>query len=616
MNINTENIKIKSIEELEEFAGICREKIIDTVSKNGGHLSSNLGVVELTIALHYVFDIKKNPIVFDVSHQSYTHKLLTFRDKDFHTLRTFGGISGYTNPNESVYDFFVAGHSSTSISLAVGMAKKYALNNEDLTPIAIIGDGAMSGGMAYEALNELGDKKYPCIIILNDNEMSISKPIGALSKFLSQSMAKPFYQSFKKNVGKFLDYLPEGAKYTAKRFEDGFKLITPGMFFEELGLEYIGVVNGHDIRALIDTLNVVKTLKKPCVVHIQTIKGNGYAPSVNDDGKWHGVGAFDIESGEFKKSINAKKTATKIFSDKLVELADSDKNIVGITAAMPSGTGLDVLINKYPDRFFDVAIAEGHGVTQACAMAKLGLKPFVAIYSTFLQRAYDQLIHDAGILSLPVVFAMDRAGIVGEDGATHQGLFDVGFLNTIPNFVVLAPRDEMMLNSVMDYAANVKDFPVAFRYPRGAFRLSDEFLSLKIEKPCSQMLIQNNTKRLFIGFGDGVGRAYECLKELEEMGRYGFASLLDLIFIKPLDDKLLEYAKEYDEWFVFSNNSKMGGVFSIVCSYLQEHEIYNVKVRCFEYPDMFFEHGATKTVEEHYKLDAKSNALSILNNFI
>lgn len=613
--INTNDIKNKSLAELEELASICREKIIKVVSQNGGHLSSNLGAVELTIAIHYAFDIKKNPIIFDVSHQCYTHKLLTFRDENFHTLREFGGISGYTKPSESEYDFFVAGHSGTSISLAVGAAKKYAIKGEDITPIVVIGDGAMSGGMAYEALNELGDKKYPCIIILNDNEMSISKPIGALSKFLSKSMAKPFYQSFRKNVEKFLDYLPEGAKYTAKRFEDGFKLITPGMFFEELGLEYIGVVDGHDIGALIDTLNVVKTLKKPCVVHVQTIKGKGYAPSTNDQGKWHGVGAFDIESGEFKKSVNSKKTATKIFSNKLMELADNDEKIVGITAAMPSGTGLDVLIEKYPNRFFDVAIAESHAVTQACAMAKLGLKPFVAIYSTFLQRAYDQLVHDAGILSLPVIFAMDRAGIVGEDGSTHQGLFDVGYLNSIPNFIILAPRDEKMMCEIMDYACSVDTNPVAFRYPRGAFRLGDEFDCIKIEKPCSQMLINNDSKRLFIGFGDGVGRAYECLKELENMGQKDFASLLDIVFVKPLDKKLLDYAKEYKEWFVFSNNSKMGGVFSILCAYLQENEIYDVKLRCFEYEDSFYEHGNTSKVENYYQIDAISNAKMILDNY-
>lgn len=616
MIANTNNIKTKNITELYELAKECREKIITTVSQNGGHLSSNLGVVELTIALHYVFNPLDNPFIFDVSHQCYTHKLLTFRDDRFHTLRKFGGLSGYTKPDESEYDFFVAGHSSTSISLAVGVAKKYALNNEDKTPIVIIGDGAMSSGIAYEALNELGDKKYPCIIILNDNEMSISKPIGALSKFLSKSMAKPFYQSFRKNVEKILDYLPEGAKYTAKRFEDGFKLITPGMFFEELGLEYIGVVDGHDIESLIDTFNIVKTLKKPCVIHVQTIKGKGYAPSLEDKGKWHGVGAFDIKSGEFLKKPTSKLSATDIFAKHLECLADNDDKIVGITAAMPSGVGLSALIEKYPKRFFDVAIAESHAVAQACAMAKLGLKPFVAIYSTFLQRAYDQLIHDAGILSLPVVFAMDRAGIVGEDGSTHQGLFDIGYLNAIPNFYILAPRDESMLKNIMTYSSSLNTNPVAFRYPRGSFRLDNEFEAIEIKKPCSQMLIKNDSKRLFIGFGDGVGRAYECLKELENMGQKDFASLLDIVFIKPIDEKLLDYAKEYKEWFIFSNNSKMGGVFSILCAYLQENEIYDVKLRCFEYEDMFFEHGDTKSVEKHYRVDALSNADKIIKNYI
>ncbi|MFR4830658.1 MAG: 1-deoxy-D-xylulose-5-phosphate synthase, partial [Campylobacter upsaliensis] len=420
-----------SEEELKTLADNLRRKIIEVVSQNGGHLSSNLGVVELSIAMHYVFDSTKDPFIFDVSHQSYAHKLLSGREERFHTLRTFGGLSGYTKDEEG--DYFIAGHSSTSISLAIGACKAIRLKKEERTPVVLIGDGALSAGMAYEALNELGDRKYPCVIILNDNEMSISKPIGAISKYLSQAMATQFYQKFKKRVEKMLDFLPDSATYMAKRFEEGFKLITPGLLFEELGLEYIGPVDGHNINEMINALKQAKMMQKPCIIHAQTIKGKGYMLAEGKHAKWHGVGAFDIHSGESLKKSNSKSSATEIFSQNLLHLAQKYENIVGVTAAMPSGTGLDLLIEAYPERFWDVAIAEQHAVTSMAAMAKEGFKPFIAIYSTFLQRAYDQVIHDCAIMNLNVVFAMDRAGIVGEDGETHQGVFDVSFLSAVPN---------------------------------------------------------------------------------------------------------------------------------------------------------------------------------------
>lgn len=594
------NIKHITFEELENLCGQIRSRIIETISKNGGHLSSNMGAVELIVAMHYVFDVKKDPFIFDVSHQAYTHKLLTDRWDEFDSLREFGGISGYTKPSESDDDYFVAGHSSTSISLAVGAAKAIRLKNEqDRVPVALIGDGAMSAGMVYEALNELGDRKYPAVIILNDNEMSISKPIGAISKYLSHMMAGEFYQNFKSRVERFLDYLPESATYMAKRFEEGFKLITPGMLFEELGLEYIGPVDGHDLKMLIETLNTAKKLKKPVIVHTQTIKGKGYNKAEGQLEKWHGVGPFDIESGEVTVT-SSKKSATTLFSEALFELAKEYKNVVGVTAAMPSGTGLEKLIKEFPERFWDVAIAEQHAVTSMCAMAKEGFKPFVAIYSTFLQRAYDQVIHDACIMNLDVVFAIDRAGIVGEDGETHQGVFDISYLSAIPNITLFAPRDDESMKEAVDFAYNHKGV-CAFRYPRGSFSTFAEFPSSKFLFGKGEVMKRGKDGVAFIGYGQGVAKAYECMKLIETD-----ITLVDLKFIKPLDDDLLkELSTECKKWYIFSESVKSGGVGEKLTSWLFENSIYNVEVVSFEYEDMFIPHGNIKKVEESLGLTPK-----------
>lgn len=584
--------------QLEELATNLREKIIEVVSKNGGHLSSNLGVVELTVAMHTVFDYQKEPFIFDVSHQSYTHKLLTGRENSFHTLRQFGGLSGYTKPCEG--DYFIAGHSSTSISLLVGTCKAIRLKNEDRIPVALIGDGAMSAGMVYEALNELGDRKYPCVIILNDNEMSISKPIGAISKYLSGAMASALYQKFKKQVGGVLSHLPQSATYIAKRFEESFKLITPGILFEELGLEYIGVINGHNISELISAMKKAKMMKKPCIIHTQTIKGKGYLPAEGKNAKWHGVGAFDRQTGLAIKKAS-QKSATELFSQNLLTLAQNDERVVGVTAAMPSGTGLDVLIEKFPERFFDVAIAEQHAVTSMAAMARGGFKPFIAIYSTFLQRAYDQVIHDCAIMNLNVVFAIDRAGIVGEDGETHQGVFDIAYLNAVPNFTLCAPRDAAMLEKIMHYALSHQG-PLAFRYPRGSFLLSDEFSSREIILAKAQSLISTESKIAFLGYGQGVGVAKAVLDSFED----GFANLVDLIFIKPLDEEFLqELAKKTKLWFVFSPSAKIGGVGCILRAFLSRLNL-EVKVVSFEFEDEFIGHGSLETVEKDLGLDTKS----------
>ncbi|MBX2079479.1 1-deoxy-D-xylulose-5-phosphate synthase [Campylobacter peloridis] len=599
IDLNSLDIKNMQIKELENLASYLREIIIDTVSKNGGHLSSNLGVVELSIAMHYVFDYKKDPFIFDVSHQSYAHKLLSGKASKFHTLRQLNGLSGYTKPDEG--DYFVAGHSSTSISLAVGACKAINLKNEERLPVVLIGDGALSAGMAYEALNELGDREYPCVIILNDNEMSISKPIGAISKYLSQAMATQFYQKFKKRIENLLEYFPQGASYMAKRFEESLRLITPGLLFEELGLEYIGPIDGHNLSEVINALNQAKAMKKPCVVHAQTIKGKGYALAEGKNAKWHGVGAFDINSGE-SLGKNIKKSATEIFSLNLLELANKYENIVGVTAAMPSGTGMDKLIEKYPNRFWDVAIAEQHAVTSMAAMAKEGFKPFIAIYSTFLQRAYDQVIHDCAIMNLNVVFAMDRAGIVGEDGETHQGVFDISYLAPIPNLTLLAPRDENMMKNIMEYCYYHKG-PIAFRYPRGNFLLDDEFEACKIKFAKAEILLNSQSDRVFLGFGQGVGRAKLVLDRLG--GDYAY--LVDLIFAKPLDEDLLkELAKTTKIWFVFSDGAKIGGVASLIMNFLQKESLTHIKIISFEYDDVFISHGKTAEVEHFLEKDIQS----------
>ena len=587
------DLKEKSIEELEDIAKQIRERILEVVSQNGGHLSSTLGATDIIVAMHAVFDAEKNPFIFDVSHQSYAHKLLTDRWDAFETLRQFEGLSGYTKPKESKSDYYMAGHSSTSISLATGSAKAIALKGEqdERIPIAFIGDGSMSAGMVYEAMNELGDKKYPAIIILNDNEMSIASPIGALSRILSQTMASPFYQKFKTKTKEMLENFPESATYMAKRFEESFHLITPGILFEELGLEYIGPIDGHNIESLIETLKIAKEMKRPVIIHVQTTKGKGYqvAEGVGKE-HWHGVGAFDIETGNSLKK-SAPKASTAIFAETLVALADEDDKVVGVTAAMPSGTGMSAALEKYPERFWDVAIAEQHAVTSMGPLAKEGFKPFCTLYSTFLQRGYDQVIHDICLMNLGVAFAIDRAGLVGEDGETHQGVFDISFLRAIPNMTIFAPSSNETMVKAMRFA---KDFPTpcAFRYPRGAF------LSTKESSSAFQLgksdIIQEGKEILFIGYGNGVGRAEETAKLIEAT-----PTILDLRFVKPLDIEMLAtLAKTHKKWFVFSDSAKIGGVGSAILEFLSDRDTQDVQLTTFEYEDNFITHGNTKLVEE------------------
>ncbi len=603
------NLKNKNIKELEIVCQDIRNEILRVVSKNGGHLSSTLGATELIVAMHKVFDIKKDPFIFDVSHQSYAHKLLTGRWEEFDTLREFNGLCGYTKPSENDADYFVAGHSSTSISLGVGAAKAIALKGEQESRISVvmIGDGSMTAGMVYEALNELGDRKYPMVIILNDNEMSIAKPIGAISRMLSSAMASPFYQRFKKTTESFVDNFGEGAHYIAKRMEESLKLITPGLMFEEMGINYIGPVDGHNIEQLIDILQTAKKLGQPVIVHAQTTKGKGYSIAEGKEEKWHGVGPFDLESGSSAKKSGAK-SATQIYTEALLHLCETNDKIVGATAAMPTGTGLSPLLEKYPDRFWDVAIAEQHAVTSMSALAKEGFKPFCTIYSTFLQRGFDQVIHDTCLMDLPVVFALDRAGIVGEDGETHQGAFDISFLRAIPNMTLFAPRDEKSFHQAMAFASEY-EHPCSLRYPRGSFKVTTLPESMPFELAKSQLLESNAGDILLIGYGQGVGRAYETAQLLDEK-----VSILDLRFVKPLDEEMLsEMAKKHKRWFVFSDSAKMGGVGSAILEFLAKEKILDVQLTSFEYEDNFITHGNTLLIEESLGILPKQLALKIKN---
>lgn len=599
-----------SVTQLDEIASRIRQRILEVVSSNGGHLSSTLGAVDLIVGMHAVFDVKQHPFIFDVSHQAYAHKLLTGRWEAFDTLRCFGGISGFCNPKESVSDYFIAGHSSTSLSLAVGVGRARALGAKIQMPIVMIGDGSMSAGLVYEALNELGDKKYPMVIILNDNEMSIAKPIGAISNYLSQILTTPLYQKMRDGIKKMLTKMPDSATYLAKRFEESLKLITPGILFEELGLDYVGPIDGHNIDLIITTLQKARDMNKPVIIHAQTLKGKGYEIAEGRFERWHGVGPFDIHTGSaLKKASTISPTA--VFTESLQKYL-SDEKVVGVTAAMPSGTGLDKLIEKAPQRFIDVAICEAHAVTSMAAMAKEGFKPFVAIYSTFLQRAYDQIIHDVGILNLPVRFCIDRAGIVGEDGETHQGLFDIVYLRSIPNMVLFAPRDNESLRQAVDFAYHHNSSPCAFRYPRGKFVLNDGIFSTSAFVLGKAELLKKGKKLLLIGYGNGVGRAYEAY---EELAKEGFKpSLLDLRFVKPLDKKTLAKLFSTHKYVcVFSDSYYMGGVGSAILEFMAEENIQNIAFKSFEIKDEFIPHGNSTMIESSLGLSTIDIVLAIKN---
>jgi 1-deoxy-D-xylulose-5-phosphate synthase len=613
------DLKKLAAEQLPQLAQEVRQFIINTVSCTGGHLAPNLGVVELTIALHYIFDTPRDKIIWDVGHQAYTHKLLTGRKHIFHTLRQSGGLSGFPKRAESPYDAFDTGHSSTSISAALGMAVGKELKKERRRVIAVIGDGSMTAGIAFEGLNNAGDLNKDLIVVLNDNEMSISPNVGALSSFLSRKLTKRAMVYARRQFENFLKLVPgigDELMLWAKKSEESFKsFLTPGMLFEALKFNYLGPVQGHRFDHLLETFGNVKNLSGPVLVHVLTTKGKGYQPAECNPTSFHGLGCFDLETGEPKKTVSDLPSYTGIFGETLVKLAREDHRITAITAAMPDGTGLVDFRLHYPDRFFDVGICEQHAVTFAAGLAVEGLRPVVAVYSTFLQRAYDQVLHDVCIQNLPVIFALDRGGIVGEDGETHQGLFDLSYLRHLPNMVLMAPKDEDELRHMVYTALNHKG-PVALRYPRGS-GIGVPLSPILQNIPIGQAeIITTGDDLLILAVGASVYPALEAARELEKQGFT--ATVVNARFIKPLDDsKILSLAAQCGRVLTVEENVAAGGFGSAVLELLADHGMHGIPVKRLAVGDLFVEHGTQKILRRKYGLDAQGileNALALLGH--
>lgn len=594
--------------DLPILAEEIRAMIVDTVSKNGGHLASGLGVVELTVALHYVFDVPHDKIIWDVGHQSYAHKLLTGRRNSFHTLRKMGGIAGFPKICESRYDAFTTGHSSTSISAGYGIACARAIKGENGKIISIIGDGSMTGGLAFEGLNHAGGDWKNQLVILNDNEMSISKNVGSLSSFLSRTFSAKYLHDLRDEFKKFFKSLPmigDDIYKFAKKSEESFKtFVTPGMLFEAFEYEYMGPIDGHNLDHLITILENIKGIKKPILLHVTTTKGKGYRPAETNPTFFHGVAPFEVETGDAIKSQNKIPSYTQVFGQTIIELARQNPKVVAITAAMPEGTGLSEFSSLFPDRFFDVGIAEQHGVTFAAGMATEGLKPVVAIYSTFLQRAFDQIIHDVCIEKLPVVFAIDRGGIVGEDGHTHNGLFDFSYLRMIPNMVVMAPKDENELRRMLKTAVDHPG-PVAIRYPRGAgegVKLDEKIESLAIGK--GEVLFEGEDL-LILAVGRTVGDAVKAHEEL--LCENIKATVINARFVKPLDcELLLSYARKISKIITVEDHVKSGGFGSAVLECFADNGVTGVSVCRLGIDDTFVEHGTQNELRERFGITASS----------
>ena len=600
------DVKKLDPEELERLCHEIREAIISVVSKNGGHLASNLGVVELTTALHYVFDFPKDKIVWDVGHQSYVHKLLTGRKDRFHTLRQYQGISGFPKREESPYDAFDSGHSGTSISSALGMAEARRLKGEEGKVIAVIGDGSMTAGLAFEGLNQTGHIDQDLIVILNDNEMSISPNVGALSSYLNRLMTGQFAYRFRKEMKNFLESLPPriGKKLLrfAKHAEESLKgLLIPGLLFEELGLQYIGPIDGHRMDYLIETFQNIKKLRGPILVHVITQKGKGYLLAERSPDRFHGVPPFVIETGEPRSGQKNPPSYTEVFGETLCQLARENRRLIAITAAMQSGTGLEEFARQFPDRFYDIGIAEQHAVTFAAGLALEGMKPVVAIYSTFLQRAYDQVLQDVCLQNLPVVFALDRGGIVGEDGPTHHGLFDFSYLRHIPNLIIMVPKDENEFQDMIKTATECP-FPAAFRYPRGkgmGVKRKDPLQSIELGKG---EVLREGQDILLVAIGTTV---YPSLRAAEKLADTGIqATVINSRFLKPLDGNLLcDWAKRIGKVLTVEENVLQGGFGSSVLELFQERGLISVQVKRLGIPDVFVEHGPQALLREKYGID-------------
>ena len=614
---NPQELKKLPPEFLPHLAQEIREKIISTVARTGGHLAPSLGVVELSIALHYVFDCPRDKIVWDVGHHAYAHKLLTGRQDRFHTLRQHGGISGFPKRGESKYDAFDTGHSSTSISAALGMASARCLKKERHRVIAVIGDGSMTAGIAFEGLNNAGDLNKDLIVVLNDNGMSIAPNVGALSSFFSRKLTRPTMVFLKKQVENLLRSFPaigEDLVAWAKRSEESFKaFFTPGMLFEALKFTYLGPVNGHRLSHLVETFNNIKHLQGPILVHVLTTKGKGYEPAETDPTGFHGLGKFDPDTGEPKKSVSEIPSYTEVFGDTLVRLARENPKIVAITVAMPDGTGLVDFRKEFPTRFFDVGICEHHAVTFAGGLAVEGMRPVTAIYSTFMQRAYDQVLHDVCMQELPVVFALDRGGVVGEDGETHQGLFDLSFLRHLPNLVLMAPKDENELRDMLFTAVNHPG-PIAIRYPRGR-GVGVAFSSTLSKLPIGKAeVVREGEDILLLAVGASVHPSLEAAKELEKQGFS--ATVVNARFIKPLDENLiLSLAAKHGRVLTVEENVVAGGFGSAVLELLSDRGLFGVTLKRLGIPDIFVEHGSQDVLRKKYELDAVGilkNALALL----
>ena len=601
--------------DLPYLADEIRQEIIQVVSKTGGHLGASLGVVELTIALHYVFNTPEDKLVWDVGHQCYAHKLLTGRKKRFKDLRKADGLSGFTKRSESEYDPFGAGHSSTSISAVVGMAAGRDLQHRKNNVIGVIGDGSMSAGMAFEAMNNAGSMNSRMIVVLNDNDMSIARPVGALSHHLSQLISSKPYMTVRQVVLDMASRFPQFVKDTALKAERHAKgFVAGGTLFEELGFYYIGPIDGHSFEQLIPILTNVRDMKEdyPVLVHVVTHKGKGYEPAEKWPSKYHGVTEFDIETGEFAPKKTSRPTFTQVFSNTIVSLAEKDSKIAAITAAMPSGTGLDVFAERFPDRFFDVGIAEQHAVTFAAGLACEGIKPFVALYSSFLQRAYDQILHDVALQKLPVRFAIDRAGFVGEDGATHHGAFDLSMLCPIPNMVVTAPSDQAELQRMLITMAAIDDRPSAVRYPRGAGVLSDMPEETKPLEIGRGRIVREGNRAAILGLGT---RLEACLAAADLLALDGVsATVADARFAKPLDIDLLRELAEGHQALVVVEEGVKGGFGAMVVTELANRGLLEkTKVRLMTMPDSFIEQAPMERQYQLAGLDARAIADAVLS---
>lgn len=608
-----QDLKRLTIPEMNTLAADIRAVLINSVAACGGHLASNLGVVELTIALHYVFDTPHDKIIWDVGHQSYTHKILTGRKERMNSLRQFGGISGFPKNEESVYDVFNTGHSSTSISAALGIALARDIQQQQYSVVAITGDGAMTGGMTYEALNHAGNEGRDLIVILNDNEMSISKNVGAMSSYLNRLRSDPSYSRTKEEVENVLTKIPgigPNIARAAGRLKDTVKyLMVPGIWFEELGFTYVGPINGHDFNELIPMLKNARKMKGPVLIHTITEKGRGYEPARRNPDLFHGVGPFDVKTGQqFKKTL---KTYTEIFGETMFNIAARDERIVAITAAMTSGTGLTEFARQYPDRFFDVGICEQHAVTMAAGMARVGLKPVVSIYSTFLQRAYDQIIHDVALQNLPVVFAIDRAGLVGDDGPTHHGVFDLSYLRHIPNMTILAPANENEFINML-YTALALDSPVAVRYPRGAAEGSAVDSEPHLIPNAAQVLSKGQDLAI-LAVGRAVGIAADVTQLLKDKGIN--AELVNARFIKPLDTAVIaDIERRFSRIVTIEDNAVTNGFGTAVLEALSDRGSNSEMVR-IGIPDEFVEQGQVDILFDLLNMEPETIVERIMNRW-